>query len=335
MLTKGDTNPLLPSHASVTWGGHRVAHQAPRSHAVVLITPDALTPHAAKPVLKTTLNVLTEHDVCVGRWLAIRAPEYLHRGYLAHHYPRLHRIANEGQAALSPSAQEALRTMTDRLNMDAADVITPLDAFAMEPLLTPEGLDHRVRAHGAYKLGAAAYATPVAVAGRLRLLLNGFVPAMSLTYLDPATLVIALEIATDHEIAYLRTSVLGNADPTQATMGTLRQRVGQIVRDVEGRKPAEGRNGVHLSAGHLAGMFHVWSYVGAAAGEDLSATALGSDLARRGIHPTTLRMLANDPDLNVIGEAKAAMAVTEHASREEVLDIITAATKSPTPRLPL
>ncbi|MGW6455481.1 hypothetical protein ACWF94_06040, partial [Streptomyces sp. NPDC055078] len=174
---------------------------------------------------------------------------------------------------------------------------------------------------GIHKLGSGSYASAVELNGRPVTVLNGFLPALAANYTGPHALVGLLECHSLRETGDLRAHLLGALHPAAAAPASLRGALAALTGGEDGVTLSEGRNGVHLSAGHLEGMFQVWRYFAAADGRGIEHTALGRSLARRGVPMAAVAALATDPDVTEdSGETVAPHGATENLRRDEVLD---------------
>lgn len=302
------------------------AAPAAGSHFAVLVKPEVMTPAAAPTAAAAAVRVLGGAGVEVRRAAVVPAGDFVRRGYLLLHYPRLHRVAADGPAALTSGARRELRSLT--ATAGTAEVLGAYEAMTREPGLTPRAMDARCREAGIHKLGSGSYASVTGPNGGRRVaVLNGFLPALTEGYAEPDALVGLLECHADREIDVLRADVLGALHPAEAAPCSLRGALGALARE-QGIALSEGRNAVHLSAGHLEGMFQVWRYFAAPDGrgaESIGGTAFGAALAARGAPPAAVAALAADPDLTGdSGETFSPHGATEGTPREDALDQVRA-----------
>ncbi|MBL1097942.1 hypothetical protein [Streptomyces coffeae] len=289
------------------------------SHVAVLVKPEVMTaPHAAA-TLAEAVGALGRQDVAVLRCAVVPAADFAARGDLFLHYPRLHRVAADGAAALTPDARGALDALRERT--DVAQVLAAYEAMAHGGL-SPRALEERCRGAGIHKLGSGSYASVTEVNGRPVTVLNGFLPALSEGYRAPDSLVGLLECHSERPVAELRGHVLGELHPLRAHPGSLRGTLGAVARE-HGIAVSEGRNAVHLSAGHLEGMFQNWRYFSAKDGDGLDSTPLGRSLAGAGVNLGAVAALAADRDLtDGMGRTLAPHGATEHLDRDEVVRLV-------------
>ncbi|MFG3015664.1 hypothetical protein ACGFZB_35525 [Streptomyces cinerochromogenes] len=286
---------------------------------MILVKPEVLGPAVAVDTMREILRVLSEGDTTVLRCALVPAPDFRDRGRLQLHYPRLHRVAADGVQALCSDARRELATFTDTSQTD--EVLGAFEAMTYESELPPETLEHRCRQAGIHKLGSGSYVSAVDLNGRPVAVLNGFLPALAASYGDPKALVSLLECHSWREIRDLRSHLLGALHPANATLASLRGAVGALAGRQYGIELSEGRNGVHLSAGHLEGMFQAWRYFAAADGHGIESTGLGQSLTARDVSMASVATLASDPNLDE-GSARmvAPHGITEDLGREEVLE---------------
>ncbi|MER5812190.1 hypothetical protein ABT143_29095 [Streptomyces sp. NPDC002033] len=289
------------------------------SHFTVLVKPEVLTPEATAEALAQTLRVLGADGVRVLRCVLTPAADFAVRGHLHLHYPRLHRVAADGPPALTSGARRELAALTAACG--AEEALGALDAMSRDPELTPLALEERCRKAGIHKLGSGSYASVTELHGRTVAVLNGFLPALAGGYADPGALVALLECHSVREIADLREHLLGALDPAAADPASLRGALADRIARQHGIPLSEGRNGVHLSAGHLEGMFQAWRHFAAPDGLGIDSTPLGRALAGAGVPLAAVRHLATDPDLaGDRGGTLAPHGATEGLRRDEVLD---------------
>jgi hypothetical protein len=289
------------------------------THFVTMVKPEVLAAGTTVDAMAEVLRVLDANDVTVLRCALMPARRYGELGFLLQHYPRLYRVATDGVRALSAGARCGLAVLLERSGTTAA--AGAFDAAAHEPELSAGALEARCRQAGIRKLGSGSYAsivelnrTPVAV-------LNGFMPALAASYLDSAASVGLIECHSDQEVASLRTDLLGDLDPATASPGSLRGALAASVGRGHGIALSEGRNGVHLSAGHLEGMFQTWRYFTAADGHGLDRTALGRSLAQANAPLPAVAALAADHNVvDESGDVVSPHGETENLRRDEVVD---------------
>lgn len=292
------------------------------SHFVVLIKPEVMTPSAAPEATAEAVRVLAEAEVDVRRAAVVPAGEFARRGYLLLHYPRLHRLAADGPAVLTSGARRELRSLMGTTG--TGDVLGPYEAMTREADLTPRALDERCRDAGIHRLGSGSYASVTELTGRPVIVLNGFLPALAEGYTGSGALVALLECHSRREIEALRGEVLGALHPARAAPGSLRGTLGALARS-RGIAVSEGRNAVHLSAGHLEGMFQAWRYFAAVDGRGIGSTAFGASLAERGVPAESVTELAADHNLTEdSGETFSPHGATEGLRREDALDHVRA-----------
>ncbi|MFJ2112745.1 MULTISPECIES: hypothetical protein [unclassified Streptomyces] len=294
------------------------------SHFAVLVKPEVMTPAYAEDALATAVDVLTADGVRVLRAAVLPAADFTRRGHLLLHYPRLHRVAADGARALTTAARRALLALLPGADDD--DAFGAYEATTREAGLTPEALEERCRSGGIHKLGSGSYASLVEVHGRPVAVLNGFLPALTEGYRAPGAQVGLLECHSPREIAALRGDLLGALHPGAADPASLRGSLGALGGR-HGIALSEGRNAVHLSAGHLEAMFQVWRYFGAPDRRGPGDTAFGRTLTAAGVPETALAALAADPDLPAdpalpVGTAETLSphGATEGLARDAVLE---------------
>lgn len=304
---RGDTGPRL---AAAPEGG---------THFATLVKPEVLTTTGAVEAMSEVLRVLGEGDVQILRCAMVPARDFGARGALLLHYPRLHRVAADGAQALCSRARRELLAL--HASFGTAGAIGAYEAMTYDTDLTPVALGDRCRESGIHRLGSGSYASVIELAGGPTTVLNGFLPALASTYNDPTALVGLLECHSHREIDDLRTHLLGALHPAAAAPTTLRGALGALTGGQRGESLSEGRNGVHLSAGHLEGMFQVWRYFAATDGRGIDSTALGRSLVERGVSMASVAALAADHNLaEDSGETVAPHGATENLHRTEVLD---------------
>ncbi|WP_189218537.1 MULTISPECIES: hypothetical protein [Streptomyces] len=289
------------------------------SHVAVVVKPEVMTaPHAAG-MLAAAVGALGRQGVSVLRCAVVPAADFAARGDLLLHYPRLHRVAADGVAALTSGARGALDALRDRTGV--RDVLPAYVAMAHGDL-SPRALEDRCREAGIHKLGSGSYASVTEVGGRPAVVLNGFLPALDQGYRTPDALVGLLECHSGRPVAELRDEVLGELHPFRAAPGSLRGTLGALARE-HGTVLSEGRNAVHLSAGHLEGMFQNWRYFAAKDGDGLDRTPLGRTLARAGVDLEAAAALATDPGVtDGTGRTLSPHGATENLDREEVVRLV-------------
>ncbi|MFI9202535.1 hypothetical protein [Streptomyces sp. NPDC053048] len=289
------------------------------THFAVLVKPEVLTTAAAADATTEVLRVLGAGAVTVLRCALLPARDFGERGGLLLHYPRLHRVAADGAPALCSGAHRELRSLMDVSG--AAGALGAFEAMAHDASLSPAVLADRCRQAGIHKLGSGSYASTLELNGRSVVVLNGFLPALTFGYTGPTALVGLLECHSHREIDDLRTHLLGALHPAAATPASLRGTLHTLAGRRYGIALSEARNGVHLSAGHLEGMFQAWRYFAAADGRGIESTALGRSLAARGVPMAAVTALAADHNLaEDSGETVAPHGATENLRRDEVLD---------------
>ncbi|WP_455410010.1 hypothetical protein [Streptomyces hiroshimensis] len=288
------------------------------SHCAVLLKPEIMTVAHAADAAARAVRVLEQGDVSVLRCAVMPAADFAGRGYLLLHYPRLHRIAADGPGALSSGARRELVSLMTVSR--ATGAVGAYEAMTREAGLSPTALETRCREAGIQKLGSGSYASVTELGGRPVTVLNGFLPALAAHYTGPGALVGLLECHSHREIGELRNEALGALHPAEAAPASLRGALGSQARE-HGAVLSEGRNAVHLSAGHLEGMFQVWRYFAAFDGQGVESTAFGRSLARHGVPLAAVQALAADHNLTEdSGETVAPHGATEHLSRDAVLD---------------
>lgn len=313
------TGEARTARARRAGGAHPGRPPESGTHFAVLVKPEVMTEAAAEEAMAETVRVLSRHDVVVRRAAVEPAEGFLRKGGLLLHYPRLHRVAADGTAALTSGARRPLEGL---LEGGSAPVLSAYEAMARDTELDPELLEVRCRKAGIHKLGSGSYASLAPVAGRESLVLNGFVPALATAYGAPGALTGLLECHSPHEISELRATVLGALHPDAADAVSVRGALASVARR-HGIGLSEGRNAAHLSAGHLEAMFQIWRWFAAADGEDVGGTAFGRSLAERGVDLRAVEALAADHNLpGDGGETVAPHGATENVTRDEALDLV-------------
>ncbi|MEU8825716.1 hypothetical protein [Streptomyces sp. NPDC048636] len=289
------------------------------SHVTVVVKPEVMTARYAAGMLAEAIGALGRQEVAVLRCAVTPAADFAARGDLFLHYPRLHRVAADGAAALTSYARDSLDALRQRTH--TPDVLAAYEAMAHGDL-SPGALEERCRAAGIHKLGSGSYASVTEVNDRPVTVLNGFLPALSEGYRAPGSLVGLLECHSERPVAELRDHVLGELHPLRSHPDSLRGTLGAAARE-HGIALSEGRNAVHLSAGHLEGMFQNWRYFSAKDGDSLGGTSLGRSLADAGVHLGAVAALATDPDLtDGRGRTLAPHGATENLDRDEVVHLV-------------
>lgn len=291
------------------------------THFVTMVKPEVLHGDRAAEVLGEVVRVLGDGKVDILRCAVTTAREFGERGYLLQHYPRLHRVAADGASALSSGASRELAALLD--SSAATGALGAFEAMTLDPELDPAALEARCRQAGIHKLGSGSYASVVQLHGRAVVVLNGFLPVLAAGYRGSTGLVGLLECHSEREIEDLRDNLLGELHPGKADPASLRGAVHALVGGPGGIALSEGRNAVHLSAGHLEGMFQSWRYFSAADGQGLDATVLGRSLAELGLPMDAVAALAGDHNVaEQSGETVSPHGATEGLSREQTLESV-------------
>ncbi|PRY37508.1 hypothetical protein [Umezawaea tangerina] len=290
-----------------------------RTHFVTLVKPELLTAASAAEVLTGIREVLAGGGVEMTRCAVMPADDYLAHGYLLRHYPRLHRVAADGTDALTSDARVRLDQVLAEWAVDGAQGAYP--ALAAHPHVDPAALEAMVSAAGVRKLGSGSYVSALDLGAGTVAVLNGFLPALVRGYADATRLVAFFECRGERAIADLRQNLLGTVDPATAAPGTLRGTAAELADHVGARLSAS-YNGVHLSAGHLEGMFQAWAYFAAHDGDGLGATSLGRSLAEREVPAALVHRLATDQNLVDGTGTCAPHGATENLARHEVVDLV-------------
>lgn len=289
------------------------------THFVTMVKPEVLTTAGAGEAMAEVARVLVAGDVTPLRCVLVPAELFRRHGYLLLHYPRLHRVAADGAVPLSSDARRELGSLLDSAGAD--DVVGAYEALTRESALSPAELESRCRQSGIHRLGSGSYASVTEVNRRLTIVLNGFLPALAAGYTDATAMVGLFECHSPREIGDLRAGLLGTLDPATAEPTSLRGALGALVHRRQGVTLSEGRNGVHLSAGHLEGMVQAWRYFATADGRGIESTVLGRSLAGLGAPMTAVAALAADHNVpEESGHTVAPHGATENLRRDEVLE---------------
>ncbi|MDP2876816.1 MAG: nucleoside-diphosphate kinase, partial [Holophaga sp.] len=125
--------------------------------------------------------------------------------------------------------------------------------LALNPTLTPEGLDAAWFTKGPKKVRSGFYTVPFESQGRPCLLVNGFYPNQAHHFTAPGQRVVLMMLHSDLPWRVLRREMLGDTYPDKAQPGSIR-------RNLLAQKDALGlarvditSNFVHLSAGPFEG----------------------------------------------------------------------------------
>lgn len=291
------------------------------THFVTLVKPEVLAADDVADTMAETARVLGEAETAILRCAVMPAKDFARRGHLFLHYPRLHRVAADGERALCSGARRALGALASSVAADG--VLSAYEAMTFDADLTPAVLEDRCRVAGIHKLGSGSYASVIKTDRRRLVVLNGFLPALYTGYLASSTFVGMLECHSHEEIAALRSGLLGALHPAEAAPGSLRGALGAFARQRHGLALSEGRNGVHLSAGHLEAMFQVWRYFGAADGQAMGDTPFGRSLTGNGVPEDFLTGLLSDHNLvTEDGDTVSPHGATENLSRDEVVGLL-------------
>ncbi|GAA4955221.1 hypothetical protein GCM10023238_22300 [Streptomyces heliomycini] len=239
------------------------------------------------------VEALGRQGVTVLRCAVVPAADFAARGDLLLHYPRLHRVAVDGVAALTSGARRELDALREEAGV--RDVLPAYVAMAHGGL-SPRALEDRCREAGINKLGSGSYASVTEVGGRPTVVLNGFLPALD-QGTAPRTPRSACWSATASD-PWRSCVTRCSARCTRSTPHPDRCGApsGPSPRE-HGIELSEGRNAVHLSAGHLEGMFQNWRYFTAGDGDGLDGTSFGRALVRAGVDLDAVAALATDPDV--------------------------------------
>lgn len=302
-------------------GPIRAPEGGDKTQFVTLVKPEALSASGAVDSITEVLKVLREGEALIVRCALMPAREYLARGSMLLHYPRLHRVAIEAANGLCSDARRKLSSFM--ASTGAIDVLGAFEVMAHDAELSPALLENRCRQAGIHKLGSGSYVSAIEVNGRVIAVLNGFLPALAKSYANTDSLVGVLECHSRREIADLRSQLLGDLDPSVASRTSLRGVLGELINRQQGTPLSEGRNGVHLSAGHLEGMFQAWMHFAASDGRGLDSTLLGRSLSSLGVSMESVAELITDPNLpDEFGETVSPHGSTENLSRGEVLTFV-------------
>jgi hypothetical protein len=255
--------------------------------------PEVLSTARLERVVETVIRVLTQSGVEPRQAAVYRSVDYLDRGWLWAHYPRLHRIGHDGAAALDPNATATLAGILD--GGPPASVVSAFQMLRLDAGTAPQDLDAACRRHGIAKLAPGSYVSRIPTPAGDRMVLNGFLPALIESYRSTQGMVAVVECVSAHEIGDVRSRVLGPLDPATAAPTTLRGALNSACTELGLPPLTPGSNGVHVSPGLAEGMFHVWRHFLAGHGYGLETTMLGAHLAARGVPLDRLALLETDP----------------------------------------
>lgn len=322
MTRESELSGLLNRAIAAADGGTAVP--APRSHFVLVLKPEVLSTARLDRVVEIVIRVLAESGVELRRAAVYRSVDYLDRGWLWAHYPRLHRIGHDGAAALDPQASATLAGVLE--GGPAASVVSAFQMLRLDPGITPQNLDAACRRHGIAKLAPGSYVSRIPTPAGDRMVLNGFLPALIDAYRSPQGMVAVVECVSSDEIGDVRTRVLGPLDPGTAAPTTLRGALGAACPELGLPPLTPGSNGVHVSPGLVEGMFHAWRHFLAGHGYGLETTMLGAHLAAGGVPLDRLALLETDPVITLgDGRTDSVDGATEGLDLDTVTAILIAA----------
>jgi hypothetical protein len=125
--------------------------------------------------------------------------------------------------------------------------------MALNPGMTPEGLDAAWFAKGPTKLRSGFYTVPFESQGQSCLLVNGFYPAQARHFTAPGRRVVLALLHSELPWRVLRREMLGDTYPEKALPGSIRRALLEQREALGLARVDITSNFVHLSAGPLEG----------------------------------------------------------------------------------
>jgi len=125
------------------------------------------------------------------------------------------------------------------------------------------------RYDGLNKIGYMKSVYPALLKGKLRIMVNGYIPGLEKLFIDPGNVIIAIHATTTHPWSYIRRVLVGNdANPKRCVPGSIRKDalIGKIplepkyLRDFGDRSVDGQRNVIHCSTTHLDGMIELCGF---------------------------------------------------------------------------
>lgn|GEM_PF-5201971 len=207
----------------------------------------------ARPGLKNTVGLAL--DLFDRDGMAIIEAHAISPGYMSTHRLALRNYRELVELAMCASALPADNPVL-RATPDVDRVLGAYEALAQLELDIPE-LDRIWYSAVHFRLGRAAIAAVVPVAGERVLLVNGFIPGQVNTYGQPGTVTVVLRLASDLSWSAARHRLLGATNPANAVPGSFRYELWARREEIGLPRVDFNWNGAHLSAGPLEAIYEL------------------------------------------------------------------------------
>ena len=281
---------------------------------------------SARPALEVVEAVLAAWG-CEIDGISLLGPAYLQRHKLIEaHYGQINTYSTRGLAAISAEGREAVTEWLSSLGYAELRVLGAHEYLEETPgLSSGELLALQKHATQSLKIAGGAYAAVIEYGDSRTAVINGFHPAQLEHFYTASAPILVATLRTTSNWRDLRRSMIGATDPTNAEMGSMRQRlftdaVGLGLESVDGM-----RNCVHLSAGPLEAAIEISRYFGNF--EDSGAidpieTNIGA-LVVGALGRQFLTDALSNKDLLVDGRAEPAFDLTEELNTDEAFRLLT------------
>jgi hypothetical protein len=295
-----------------------------RSEGVVFIKPEVTS--AGVQALRNLVELTAAKFAAWGvdlQEVGVLGWRYLEsRNLTGAHYGVINRVSREGIDALQEETKLKLRA----LGWSDEPVLGGHQFMARYPEFTPatlsvlwDNLNQQSE-----RIAPGTYAIRVQVLSEFVWLLNGFHPYQLEHFNAPGKAIVVMLVRSKADWGALRTSLIGETDPTKAEAESIRATLLRNAADWGIPVVNKGLNGIHFSAGPLEGMVELLRFRPSAA--DARATAssdtnFGAQLEAE-LGPGSAERFAKNPDLSIDGASISAFDATEGKNPAEAIEIL-------------
>lgn len=271
-------------------------------------------------ILKMILERLSAFESTVHAIRILPAAYLKEHNIMARHYGVINQISRRGEEALTEAAREKLHTEFADDIAGGAEILGGHQFLDTHPDFSPLALSTLNDNVGTTKLGGGSYCMRLNLLGQVYLLLNPFHAYQLVPFTTGQRAIVVMEGRSNQDWSTLREDLTGATNPQKAPPGSIRAELLARKDEFGLQDVHQGLNGVHLSAGPLEGMVEIQRFFSDHETGNLLAwrdTRFGRQLAADGKSPDEVAALAENPSLDVDGEAISAFDLTEEINAIE------------------
>lgn len=257
------------------------------------------TPDQIEKIMDVVFKKFEEFKINIDAATIFPGPALAKYAIMDRHYGVINQLSKNASKQLSA---EEKKLVHEKLNITDKNlrILGGHEAFEIAEIPNTADFDKYWLEKPSTKIKSGFYVRPMMIAGKERIVVNGFHPHQLAHYTALGRKLVVLLISSDTSWETIRIEMLGDVFPEKALSGSIRGYFYKNAQEYGFNSVTIANNILHVSAGPTEALFEIDNFFGEAFGIDITKdkALLASKLQEIGLTEKEIKKLIHDKNLH-------------------------------------